>query len=197
MLIIHTGDGKGKSTAAFGLALRGWNQGWSVGIFQFVKSARWRIGEQAAFESLGELHDATGRGGSIEWHKMGSGWSWSRKAGTDDDHAAAAAEGWQEIKRRLAEEQHTLYVLDEFTYPINWGWVDIDDVIDTLTHRNGYQHVIITGRQRRPQVDRGGPTRHRDDQDQTSLRRRTEGSARNRVVIDPRSPASAQSFPAW
>ena len=55
----------------------------------------------------GELHDATGRGGSIEWHKMGSGWSWSRKAGTDDDHAAAAAEGWQEIKRRLAEERHT------------------------------------------------------------------------------------------
>ena len=53
---------------------------------------------------------------------MGAGWSWSRKAGTDDDHAAAAAEGWQEIKRRLAEEQHTLYVLDEFTYPINWGW---------------------------------------------------------------------------
>ena len=126
--------------------MRGWNQGWSVGIFQFVKSARWRIGEQAAFESLDELHDTTGRGGSIEWHKMGSGWSWSRKAGTDDDHAAAAAEGWQEIKRRLAEEQHTLYVLDEFTYPINWGWVDVDDVIDTLTTRSGYQHVIITGR---------------------------------------------------
>ena len=63
LLIVHTGDGKGKSTAAFGLALRGWNQGWSVGIFQFVKSARWRIGEQTAFESLDELHNATGRGG--------------------------------------------------------------------------------------------------------------------------------------
>jgi cob(I)alamin adenosyltransferase len=68
LLIIHTGDGKGKSTAAFGLALRGWNQGWSVGVFQFVKSARWRIGEQTALESLAELHDTTGRGGSIEWH---------------------------------------------------------------------------------------------------------------------------------
>ncbi len=64
LLIIHTGDGKGKSTAAFGLALRGWNQGWSVGVFQFVKSAKWRIGEQTALESLAELHDATGRGGS-------------------------------------------------------------------------------------------------------------------------------------
>ncbi len=195
LLIVHTGDGKGKSTAAFGLALRGWNQGWSVGIFQFVKSARWRIGEQAAFESLGELHDTTGRGGSIEWHKMGSGWSWSRKAGTDDDHAVAAAEGWQEIKRRLAEEQHTLYVLDEFTYPINWGWVDIDDVIDTLTTRSGYQHVIITGRRADPRLVDGSPAGHRDDQDQASLRRWTEGSARNRVVIDPRSPESGQGLP--
>ncbi|HEX3197610.1 MAG TPA: cob(I)yrinic acid a,c-diamide adenosyltransferase [Propionibacteriaceae bacterium] len=152
LLIVHTGDGKGKSTAAFGLALRAWNQGWSVGIFQFVKSARWRIGEQTAFESLDELHNATGRGGSIEWHKMGAGWSWSRKAGTDDDHAAAAAEGWQEIKRRLAAETHTLYVLDEFTYPINWGWVEVDDVIDTLTARSGHQHVIITGRRADPKL---------------------------------------------
>ena len=87
LLVVHTGDGKGKSTAAFGLALRGWNQGWSIGVFQFVKSARWRIGEQAALETLAELHGQTGRGGPIEWHKMGSGWSWSRKPGTEDDHA--------------------------------------------------------------------------------------------------------------
>src|SRR5688572_1894254 len=131
LLIVHTGDGKGKSTAAFGLALRGWNQGWSIGVFQFVKSAKWRIGEQTALETLAEVHTETGRGGPIEWHKMGSGWSWSRKPGSEDDHAAAAAEGWQEIKRRLAAETHRLYVLDEFTYPINWGWVDIDDVVHT------------------------------------------------------------------
>ena len=137
LLIIHTGDGKGKSTAAFGLALRGWNQGWSVGIFQFVKSARWRIGEQAALEALAELHDTTGRGGAVEWHKMGSGWSWIRKSGGDDDHARAAAEGWAEIKRRLLSEHHDLYVLDEFSYPINWGWVDVDDGIDTLSTRPG------------------------------------------------------------
>jgi cob(I)alamin adenosyltransferase len=63
-----------------------------------------------------------------------------------------AAEGWQEIKRRLAAEQHTLYVLDEFTYPINWGWVDINEVIDTLAGRGGYQHVIITGRRADPKL---------------------------------------------
>ena len=152
LVIIHTGDGKGKSTAAFGLALRGWNQGWSVGVFQFVKSAKWRIGEQTAFETLAELHDTAGRGGAIEWHKMGAGWSWSRKPGADDDHAQAAAEGWQEIKRRLATEEHGLYVLDEFTYPVNWGWIDVDDVVETLTSRPGQQHVIITGRRADPKL---------------------------------------------
>ncbi|MFT4165921.1 MAG: cob(I)yrinic acid a,c-diamide adenosyltransferase [Microlunatus sp.] len=152
LLMVHTGDGKGKSTAAFGLALRGWNQGWPIGVFQFVKSAKWRIGEQSALEALAYVHDSTGKGGPIEWHKMGSGWSWSRKSGSDEDHAAAAAEGWAEIKRRLAAETHTLYVLDEFTYPINWGWIDVDDVVTTLRERPGHQHVIITGRRCDPKI---------------------------------------------
>ncbi|AIY18057.1 cob(I)yrinic acid a,c-diamide adenosyltransferase [Pimelobacter simplex] len=141
LVMVHTGDGKGKSTAAFGLALRGWNQGWNIGVFQFVKSAKWRLGEQTAFEKLG-----------IEWHKMGSGWSWSRKAGSEDDHAADAAEGWAEIKRRMAAETHDLYLLDEFTYPINWGWVSIDDVLETLANRPGHQHVVITGRRADPRL---------------------------------------------
>ena len=149
---VHTGPGKGKSTAAFGLALRGWNQGWSIGIFQFVKSAKWRIGEQTVLERLGQLHDETGEGGPVEWHKMGSGWSWSRKAGTEDDHAAAAAEGWGEIKRRLAAETHDLYVLDEFTYPVKWGWIDVDDVVTTLVNRPGRQHLVMTGRDADPKL---------------------------------------------
>ncbi len=149
---VHTGPGKGKSTAAFGLALRGWNQGWSIGIFQFVKSAKWRIGEQTVLERLGQLHDETGEGGPVEWHKMGSGWSWSRKSGTEDDHAAAAAEGWGEIKRRLAAEAHDLYVLDEFTYPVKWGWIDVDDVVATLNDRPGRQHVVMTGRDADPKL---------------------------------------------
>lgn len=150
ILAVHTGDGKGKSTAAFGLAMRGWNQGWRIGVFQFVKSAKWRIGEQSVMEALGALHESTGQGGPVEWHKMGSGWSWSRKAGTEDDHAADAAEGWAEVKRRLATEAHDLYVLDEFTYPIEWGWVDLDDVVETLANRPGHQHVVITGRRAHP-----------------------------------------------
>lgn len=150
LLMVNTGDGKGKSTSAFGLALRGWNQGWDIGVFQFVKSAKWRIGEQTVLERLGELHAQTGEGGPVEWHKMGSGWSWSRKQGTDTDHEAEAREGWGEVKRRIAEERHALYVLDEFTYLMERGWVDVDDVVTTLRDRPGHQHVMITGRRAHP-----------------------------------------------
>ena len=152
LLMVHTGDGKGKSTAAFGMALRAWNQGWSIGVFQFVKSAKWRVGEQSALESLADLHATTGAGGPIEWHKMGSGWSWLRRSGTETDHAAMAAQGWAEIKRRLAAGSHRLYVLDEFTYPINWGWVDIDDVVAALADRKEGQHVLVTGRRADPKL---------------------------------------------
>ncbi len=152
LLMVHTGDGKGKSTAAFGLAIRCWNQGWNVGVFQFVKSAKWRIGEQTVLERLGRLHDETGEGGPVEWHKMGAGWSWSRKEGDESDHAAEAAEGWQEIKRRLAAETHDLLVLDEFTYPMGWGWVDVDDVVETLSNRPGRQYVVVTGRRGHPKL---------------------------------------------
>lgn len=152
LVFVHGGSGKGKSTAAFGLALRGWNQGWSIGVFQFVKSAKWRIGEQNALAALDRVHRETGEGGPIEWHKMGAGWSWSRTQGAEEDHATAAALGWAEIKRRLAEQQHTLCILDEFTYVMKWGWVDAADVVHTLANRPGYQHVVITGRDPDPKL---------------------------------------------
>lgn len=152
LLMVHTGPMKGKSTAAFGLALRAWNQGWPIGVFQFVKSAKWKVGEETALRALGDVHEATGQGAPVEWHKMGAGWSWTRKQGTEIDHAEAAREGWQEITRRLAEERHTLYVLDEFTYPLKWGWVDVAEVVDVLTARPGHQHVVITGRDAPPEL---------------------------------------------
>jgi cob(I)alamin adenosyltransferase len=149
VLAVHTGAGKGKSTAAFGMALRAWNSGLSVAVFQFVKSDKWKVGEEAAFRQLGRLHEEHGLGGPVEWHKMGAGWSWIRKShktGSDDDHAAAAADGWAEIARRLAAGHHDFYVLDEFTYPLKWGWVDVEEVVQTLLARPGSQHVVITGR---------------------------------------------------
>jgi cob(I)alamin adenosyltransferase len=146
LVIVHTGPGKGKSTAAFGLALRAWTQGWPIGVFQFVKSAKWRVGEENALRTLG----ASGQGGTVAWHKMGEGWSWIQRH--SEDHAAQAAEGWAQIARDLAARTYRLYVLDEFTYPIKWGWVDVQEVIAVLRTRPGNQHVVITGRDAHPDL---------------------------------------------
>lgn len=152
VLAVHTGPGKGKSTAAFGMALRAWNSGLDVAVFQFVKSAKWKVGEEEAFGRLGRLHDEHGIGAAVEWNKMGAGWSWSRKSGSDDDHADAAAAGWAEIARRLAAQEHRFYVLDEFTYPLKWGWINVEEVVETLVERPGHQHVVITGRDAPPRL---------------------------------------------
>ncbi|MDP9116872.1 MAG: cob(I)yrinic acid a,c-diamide adenosyltransferase [Actinomycetota bacterium] len=150
LLIVHTGEMKGKSTAAFGLALRAWNQGWPVGVFQFVKSAKWRVGEESAFRALGKVHEQSGQGAPVAWHKMGEGWSWIQRPGSENDHAADAREGWAQITRDLAAQRYGCYVLDEFTYPIKWGWLDVYEVVRTLAGRPGHQHVIITGRDADP-----------------------------------------------
>ncbi|KWX00400.1 cob(I)yrinic acid a,c-diamide adenosyltransferase [Carbonactinospora thermoautotrophica] len=150
LVIVHTGPGKGKSTAAFGLALRAWNAGWPIGVFQFVKSAKWRVGEEFALRALGQVHEQTGQGAPVAWHKMGEGWSWIQR--DIADQAENAREGWAQVKRDLAAETYRLYVLDEFTYPIKWGWVDVDDVIETLRGRPGTQHVVITGRDAHPRL---------------------------------------------
>ena len=152
LVIVHTGPGKGKSTAAFGLALRAWNQGWPIVVYQFVKSAKWKTGEETALRALGRAHAETGEGGSVTWHKMGEGWSWIARPGTADDHAANAKEGWEQVKRDLAAQAYRFYVLDEFTYPMTWGWVDVADVVATLRDRPGQQHVVITGRNADPRL---------------------------------------------
>ncbi|SCF10168.1 cob(I)alamin adenosyltransferase [Micromonospora coriariae] len=151
LLMVHTGQMKGKSTAAFGMALRAWASGLPVGVFQFVKSAKWRVGEESAFRALGEVHERTGQGAPVAWHRMGAGWSWIQRGG-DADHAADALEGWRQIQRDLAAERYGLYVLDEFTYPMTWGWVDVDEVVATLADRPGFQHVVITGRDADPRL---------------------------------------------
>ncbi|MBY8880338.1 cob(I)yrinic acid a,c-diamide adenosyltransferase [Actinacidiphila acidipaludis] len=140
LTIVHTGIGKGKSTAAFGLALRAWNQGWPVGVFQFVKSAKWRVGEERALRVLGD----SGEGGTVAWHKMGEGWSWVQRS--PESNEEAAREGWAQVRRDLAAETYRLYVLDEFAYPLHWGWVDTAEVVEVLRDRPGVQHVVVTGR---------------------------------------------------
>jgi cob(I)alamin adenosyltransferase len=132
-LIVHTGDGKGKSTAAFGLMLRAWAQDWPVGVYQFVKSSKWRVGEERAAQALG-----------IDWHKLGSSWSWiQREQATGEE---LARQGWSDVKAALAAERYRLLVLDEFSYVMTRGWVDVAEVVDVLAQRPGVQHVVVTGR---------------------------------------------------
>ncbi len=146
LLVVHTGEMKGKSTAAFGLALRAWNQGWPIGVFQFVKSAKWKVGEETALRTLG----ASEVGGTVAWHKMGEGWSWVQRY--PEDNADAAREGWAQVRRDLAAQTYRFYVLDEFTYPMTWGWIDVDEVVETLANRPGDQHVVVTGRGADPRL---------------------------------------------
>ena len=134
LLVVITGEGKGKSTSAFGIMLRAWARGYRVGMYQFVKSGKWRIGERKAADALG----------GIVWESMGDGWTWvSRDLGHSAD---LAREGWEEVKRRLAAQTYDLLVLDEFTYPMTFGWVDTAEVVEVLRNRPGFQHVVVTGR---------------------------------------------------
>lgn len=134
LLIVNTGHGKGKSTAAFGMMLRAWARGYRVGVYQFVKSGKWKVGEQSAAMALG----------GITWEKMGDGWTWvSRDL---EQSADLAREGWEEVKRCIAQERYDLLLLDEFTYPMKFGWVPTAEVVEVLKSRPGFQHVIVTGR---------------------------------------------------
>jgi cob(I)alamin adenosyltransferase len=140
LFIVITGHGKGKSTSSFGMLLRSWARGYRCGVFQFVKSGKWKVGEAKAARALG----------GIDWEKMGNGWSWLQ---TDlDESAAMAREGWAEVKRAIAEQRYEFLLLDELTYPIKWEWIDVQDVVDTLASRPGFQHVVITGRDAAPEL---------------------------------------------
>lgn len=146
LVIVHTGDGKGKSTAAFGLLLRAWGQGWPIGVFQFVKSSRWRTGEQAAFAELHRAHEATHVGAPIAWHTLGDGWTFNRRAGGAPQPADLARAAWDLMKEAIAQQTFGMILADELTHPIRYGWLDADEVAATLRDRPGHQHVIVTGR---------------------------------------------------
>jgi cob(I)alamin adenosyltransferase len=133
LVIINTGDGKGKSTAAFGLALRAHGRGKAVKIYQFMKVPTARFGEHRMFEQLG-----------LPVEGLGDGFSWKSR---DLEHSAQLAlDGWQKAKATILAGEHFLVVLDELTYPLIYGWVPLDDVLQTLRTRPDHVHVCLTGR---------------------------------------------------
>ncbi len=170
IVIVNTGDGKGKSTAAFGLALRAHGRGKAVKIFQFMKVPSARFGEHRAFEWLAERQFGTppGRsqggtapsGGSDprsggEWghniiEGLGDGFSWKSQ---DLEHSAQLArDGWQKARATIMAGEHFLVVLDEITYPLIYGWLPLDDVLETLRQRPAHVHVCLTGRRCPPEI---------------------------------------------
>ncbi len=133
LVLVNTGDGKGKSTAAFGTAMRASAAGWHVCVVQFVKSGAWRTGEQKASATLG-----------IEWWTVGDGFSWD--SSDMEETEAVAREGWRTASSLLAAGDHRLIVLDEITYPMNWGWIPTQEVVNAIVARPADVSVVATGR---------------------------------------------------
>src|SRR5436305_6569459 len=116
VVVVNTGDGKGKSSSAFGVMGRGWARGWRVAVVQFIKADSWNTGEKKLADHLG-----------IEWHTLGDGFTW--ESADLDETAAKGQAAWAFAKQTLAAGQHELLILDEMTYAITFGWIDVDDVV--------------------------------------------------------------------
>ena len=133
LVLVNTGEGKGKSTAAFGVALRARARSWPVAVIQFLKSDEWVTGEQLMAESLG-----------IDFWSLGEGFTWdSADLGRDQ---AVAAEAWRHGRAVISAGEHRLVVLDEITYPVNWGWIDAGEVAEAVRSRPPGVSVVMTGR---------------------------------------------------
>ncbi len=133
LVIVNTGDGKGKSTAAFGLALRAHGRGKAVKIYQFMKVPTARFGEHRMFEKIG-----------IPIEGLGDGFSWKSQ---DLEHSAQLArDGWEKARAAILSGEYFLVVLDEVTYPLIYGWLPLQEVLDTLKARPKDVHVCVTGR---------------------------------------------------
>jgi cob(I)alamin adenosyltransferase len=133
LVVVNTGDGKGKSSAAFGVMLRSLARGWKVAVVQFVKSGKWQVGEEQLGRRLG-----------VDWYAVGDGFTWD-SADLDHDQALARA-GWKQAADLLAAGDHQLVVLDELTYLCNWGWVDTGEVVAAIRDRPEHVNVVVTGR---------------------------------------------------
>ena len=140
LLIVHTGPGKGKSTAAFGLALRALGRGRRVGVVQFIKGA-WSTGERMAIERFGN---------QAEWRAMGEGFTWETQDRPRDVAAANAA--WAEAKRMMADPSIRLVVLDELNIALRYDYLPLAEVVEALIARRPDLHVVVTGRNAKPEL---------------------------------------------
>jgi cob(I)alamin adenosyltransferase len=138
LLIVHTGPGKGKSTAAFGLALRMLGHGRRVAVVQFIKGA-WSTGERTVLEKFGD---------QVVWHSMGEGFTWETQDKARD--IAACRRAWERAKDLLAERDLALLVLDELNIALRYDYLPLDEVLSDIAARRADLHVVVTGRNAKP-----------------------------------------------
>ena len=133
IVLVNTGHGKGKSSAAFGVMGRAWARGWTVGVVQFIKSGKWKVGERKLADHLG-----------IDWQTLGDGFTWES---TDlDETAAKGRHAWEVARDKLASGEYDLLILDELTYAAKYGWVPIEEIVAGIRDRSPRTNVVITGR---------------------------------------------------
>jgi cob(I)alamin adenosyltransferase len=143
LLMVHTGPGKGKSTAAFGLALRALGAGWKIGVVQFGKGA-WQTGERRILEKL-SAEDRL-----VSWHTLGEGFTWETQDRARDEAAARGA--WSKAVELMSDPDMRLLVLDELNIALRYGHLPIADVVDALKARRPDLHVVVTGRNAKPEL---------------------------------------------
>lgn len=140
LLIVNTGPGKGKSTAAFGLMLRALGHGWRVGVVQFIKGA-WETGERKALEAFGD---------QITWHTMGEGFTWETQDKARD--IAAATRAFAKARELMEDETIRLIVLDELNIALRYDYLPLDEVVAVLCARRSDLHIVVTGRNAKPEL---------------------------------------------
>ncbi len=133
LVVLNTGNGKGKSSSAFGMMVRGLAVDWNVAVCQFIKSGDWRVGEEKMGRKLG-----------VEWHSFGDGFTWD--SDNLDHDRNIAREGWEQAAAVISGGDHQLIILDELTYLCSWGWIDTAEVVDTIKQRPDHVNIVITGR---------------------------------------------------
>ena len=140
LLIVHTGKGKGKSTAAFGLVFRAIGHGFKIGIVQFVKGA-WGTGERDVLEKFSD---------QVTIKAMGEGFTWETQDRQRD--IAAATQAWEEAKRMIADPDLQMVLLDELNIVLRYGYIDLDEVVEVLKNKPEMKHVIVTGRNAKDEI---------------------------------------------
>lgn len=143
LILVHTGDGKGKTTAALGLCMRAWGDGLRILILQFIKGG-WRYGEMTTVEKLAAID------GRIELRRLGKGFQ--RKEDDKTEHMKAAQEALAEAHKEFASGKYDLIVLDEINYAVKFGLITIEDVLQLLEEKPEQLHVVLTGRDARPEL---------------------------------------------